>query len=230
MTIRGSKNNSYDGGSENGVWANSVAFTDEVFVKKTAWIVTKSAATEQIDWVNSTIATMASDNQTVDQKKINYAPAILEREYEIELAGQVITFSGVLVTSNVVDLNVNGVAMTSVPFNGTDSQTLADIATQLVTDFPTLIESATAGTNLVEVVGVDNNASVSITDVVVTLGAGQATAVVTAETIAQTDEEAYFDIANESIIDPFTKSASTGQVQLVRYIGPSVGSFRIVNA
>lgn len=53
-----------------------------------------------------------------------------------------LVFDAALVTGNVIDLNVNWTAMTSVSFNTDNNTTLDDIATQLTTDFPTIIETA----------------------------------------------------------------------------------------
>ena len=109
--------------------------------------------------------------------------------------------------------------MTTVNFNTSDAQTLADIATQLVTDFPTVIASASAGTNSVKITPVTTNSSVVITDIVVTGGASQATGTVANSVVLYTDEGKYYDITTGGqSLDYHTAHASSGQVVLYRAI------------
>jgi hypothetical protein len=97
-------------------------------------------------------------------------------ECHISLAGQsVVTFSGNLVTSNVVNAKINGVAINPVTFATDNATTMAAIAEAIETADPG-VEATVTSANVLTVKGL-NQASV-ITDVVVTLGAGQATATV----------------------------------------------------
>lgn len=85
-----------------------------------------------------------------------------------------LTFDAALVTSNTIDLDVNGVAMTQVAFNTDNNTTLDDIATQLTTDFPTVIASAARNwTDTIDIVPVTWQ-NVRITDIVVAGWASQA--------------------------------------------------------
>lgn len=211
--------NAYELEVENGVAKNSLVIDSNEFVTKATWVVDKALAGETIVWISATKETFASDNQTVWLDVVLYNPFDTNTKFELPVSWETITFSWALVTSNVVDLDVNWVAMTSVPFNSSDAQTLADIATQLVTDFPTVIASASAGTNSVKITPVTTNSSVVITNIVVTLWAGQATWTVADNTIAYTDEWKFYDITTGwHSLDYHTAHASSGQVKLYRSV------------
>lgn len=229
MAIKLTENNSYKASQRTGIWANSLELDWAYFVKSTGNIVDKAGAGERIVGVNDTEATYASDNQTVAKAVVNYTPDEADRTYKTNIAGQVITFSGALVTDNTIDLKINGVAMTQVPFNTSDAQTLADIATQIETDFASVIFSAAAGTNSVVVVGDDVNSTVVITEVVVAAGASQATATVGAIDVTADEETTYFDLVSADLVDGSTGSTTTWQVELVSYDWDQVWDFQIVN-
>lgn len=230
MTVKAWTNNSYHGGSDSGVGANSLSLTSNVFILKTGNVISKAVATWVISGVNYTTETFASDNQTVAQKEVEFAPANLWRRYIVDVTWQTITFDADLVTSNVVNLKVNGVAMTAETFDTDNATTMAAIAAQLVTDFPTVIASASSnGTDTITVVPVALNNSVVITEVVVTLGASQATATVAPQSIATSDELDYYDLEREDAVDGATNSATSGQVQLVRAISAQKWEFLIAN-
>ena len=105
-----------------------------------------------------------------------------------------LTFDADLVTSNTIDMDVNTVAMTQVPFNLNNDTTLADIATQLVTDFPLIIASAsvvetwTSNDRTIRLQAVVGQ-TISITNIVVAAGASQANWTFTALTTIDTDVE-----------------------------------------
>ena len=84
-----------------------------------------------------------------------------------------LTFDGVLVTSNVIDMDVDGVAMTSVTFATSHAATMAAIAAQLVSDFPAKIQTVVVDGNTLEIIA-QASINVIIDGIVVTLGAGQA--------------------------------------------------------
>ncbi len=213
-----------------GVGGNSVSVSDGDFITKTGGFLVKSTAGTAIEWVAAGEQTFASDNQTVATKKMQIIEKDDYSEYTMDIAGQVITFSGDLVTSNVVDINVNGVAMTSETFVDTDANLLTAIAAQLVTDFPTIIESATTGSHTIIIVPVAWNDTALITDVVVTLGAGQETAVVTLDAVTQADEGKFYDMTSGQAIDISTESATTGQVKFVKYTNWTEAIVNAVNA
>ena len=85
-----------------------------------------------------------------------------------------LTFSGVLVTSNVIDMDVDGVAMTSVTFATNHATTMGLIAAQLVADFPSKILSVVVDGNTLEIIA-QPETNIVIDGIVVTLGAGQVT-------------------------------------------------------
>ena len=229
MTIRLYENNTQTESNRTWVGANSLDLSDGAhFLKSTGNTVDKVGAWERIVWVNNTETTYDSDNVTVDKKKVTYVPDEAERLYEVEGNWQEIIFSWALITANTIDLDVNGVAMTQVPFNTSDAQTLADIATQIASDFAT-VASADAGTNKVLVYGADINSTVVITNVVVASWASQATASVVDLEFAETDETKYFDLIASDVVDMSTSSDTTGQVELVDALPDTKGAFQIVN-
>lgn len=212
--------NAYDQEIENWVWKNSLVITSQDFITKASWVIDKALATEDIRGISQTKDTFASDNQTVAVATVDYNPFETNSKYELPVVWEVLTFSGDLVTSNVIDLNVNGVAMSSVTFATDNATTLALIATQLETFSE--IESATAvgWSDLINITpATATNDGVVITDIVVTLWAGQVTWVMTESVLVYTDEDDYYDITTGShSLDYHTAHASSGQVQLYRSI------------
>lgn len=207
--------NAYAGEQWSWVGKNSLAITSGDFVTKAVGVVDKAIAWEDIYGLSKEKTTYSSDNQTVAKARCEYNLLWSKDKIELPVSGQTITFSGALVTSNAINLSVNGTAMTEVDFDTSDATTLAAIATQLTTDFPTLIASASAWTNSVLLTPVTNNNSVAITGIVVTAWAWQATWTVANDTIAFTDEEKYADIATGGqALDYHTLHASSGQVRI----------------
>ncbi len=96
----------------------------------------------------------------------------------------IITFSASLVTWNTINLKVNGTPMTAVVFATDELTTLWLIATQLKTQFPTLINWTAVNSTLhtVSIVIKDINTAVAITNIVVTWGASQPTGTSTENT------------------------------------------------
>jgi hypothetical protein len=211
--------NAYDLEVENGVGANSLSITSKDFIKKTTGVVAKATAWDTIVWLSATLKTFASDNQTVALDTVSYNPFNDNTKYELPVSGITLTFAWDLVTSNVVNLKVNWVAMTAETFDTSNAQTLTNIAAQLVTDFPTVIAAATTGTNLIKITPVTTNGSVVITDIVVTAGASQTTWTVANDTISYTDEGKFYDITTGGqSLAYHTANASSGQVKLYRAI------------
>jgi len=230
MTVKAWTNNSYHGGSDAGIAANSLSLSTNVFINKAADIITKAVAAGVISGVNYSVGTFASDNESVGLKEIEFAPADLGRRYIVDVIGQTIIFDADLVTSNVVDLDVNGVAMTSETFVDTNANLLTAIAAQIVTDFDEVVAAASDGTHTITVYPTAGlNGTVVITDVLVTLGSGQAVATVAPLTIANTDEGKFYDIYRDDVIDWATAHSTSGQVKLVRAIWASKWEFTIAN-
>ena len=49
-------------------------------------------------------------------------------------------------------------------------------------------------------------------------------------TIAETDEESFYDLVDSENVDTATKSATTGQVQLIQFVSATEGIVTIANA
>jgi len=54
--------------------------------------------------------------------------------------------------------------------------------------------------------------------------------VATSAAITVDDETKYYDLTAAGIVDAATESATTGEVELVKFINGSLGAFKIVNA
>lgn len=92
---------------------------------------------------------------------------------------QTITFSGVLITGNKVNLKINDVSMVEVPFNTSHAQTMADLDAAISAMVG--VNNVTVGGNVLTITS-DQDGALLITNVVVTEGVSQATATV-AETV-----------------------------------------------
>lgn len=93
--------------------------------------------------------------------------------YSVSFQVSTLTFDAVLVTSNTIDLDVDGVAMTQVTFNTNHATTMGLIAAQLVADFPLKITSVVVDGNTLEIISVTGN-NIVIDSIVVAAGASQA--------------------------------------------------------
>ncbi len=224
--------NSYTVYDKTIIGSNSYAAVVGDFIKNVTGTGVKAAAGDTILGVSATGKTFDSDNVTIAKAPLFYLPTNLDRTYLIPIAGETLTFSAALVTSNTINLKVNGVAMTQITFATDNATTLAAIATQLVTDFPTVIAAAAATTSrIIAITPVGVNSSVVITNVVVAAGASQATGTVANVVAVTSDEQSYFDLTTGGqMINYATKSASSGQMQLQHIIGDgSIGEFSIAN-
>lgn len=86
----------------------------------------------------------------------------------------VLTFDVDFVTSNTIDLKVNGVSITQVPFNSTHAQTIADVATQIQSKAAVVSAVASAVPRTITIIAADPTVDVVISDVVVAAGSQQA--------------------------------------------------------
>lgn len=84
-----------------------------------------------------------------------------------------LTFDADFVTGNTIDLKINTVAMTQVPFNADQATTMQDIIDQIKADFPVIAEVTLSGRKLTFTHRTDNG-TVAIGDVVIAGGASQA--------------------------------------------------------
>lgn len=215
------KPNAYDGVKSAGVGKNSLVIESDELVTKAVGVVDKADAGESIVGLSFTKDTMASDNQTVTKERIQYYLLWDKDLIELDVSGITLAFSGDLIIGNTIDLDVNGTAMTQVAFNTNNATTLGDIATQLVTDFPTLIASASADAwnDSVLITPVTTNGSVLITDITVSGGASQATGTVSNNVIDYTKEGKFYDITTGGqSLNYHSEHASSGQVKLEQSI------------
>jgi len=213
--------------------SNSVAILDGTPITNgTSW-ATITAAGETIMWVAVQKKTFDSDNITVAKEEILYNPEPnMNNLYELEGTGQTILFDADLVTSNTIDMDVNGTAMTQVTYGTSSTATCAAIAAQLVTDFGSLIDTTTAGSwaRTIKIVPIEANSSVVITNITVAAGASQASATLTADTFSVNDEGSFYDITNTGHkVRINSESATSGQVQMIDYVSTSKAKFRIAN-
>lgn len=211
--------------------SNSLALEPGDAVKVASGFIAAAGAGDTIEGVSVTQKTFASDNQTVAKAAAIYTPVDANEEYELPIAfGTTLQFDGDLVTSNTINLTVNGTAMTEVTFSASNAATLALIATQLETDFPTLIADAVAvGDDDAVKITPQPWVTITLGSIVVAAGAGQASGS-QVDTVTQARTNGYYDITSGQYADGYTYSASTGQLQLTKYIDQTVGWFRIVNA
>ena len=211
--------------------ANSLACESWMLLKTSSYFVWKAGVWETIIWVSWTEKTFDSDNQTVAKEFVNYVPVEDNDTRVIGTTGQQIVFSAALVTSNTINLKVNWTSMTQVTYATSNDATLDAIATQLLTDFSSVLE-ATIGaarnwTRTINIVPKGANDTVVISNIVVAWWSTQATATVSELAIADGDRHKYYDITSWQYVNLNSASASTWQLLLE---DTRVGAFRIVNA
>lgn len=211
--------------------ANSAVLEMGDALKIASGFLTLADAGDTIEGVSLTAKTFASDNQTVASAEAIYTPADPDTFYRIKIkGGTALVFSGDLVTSNTINLKVNGTAMAQVTFSADNATTLAAIATQLETQFPTLIEDAyaVAGSDTVAIT-VKAGQTVTLTDIVVAAGSSQATGS-QSDSVVQGDVGDFYDIVTTTqLVDGLTNSATSGQLRLEQALNQSYGIFSIAN-
>jgi hypothetical protein len=142
-------------------------------------------------------------------------------------AGTSVVFDADLVTSNTINLNVNGVAMTQVTFATSNNATLELIATQLETQFPAVIEAAARSGTRTVAITVKPGATVTITGIVVAAGASQA-AGAQVDNFRQAEVGKFFDIVTGSqLVDGMSVNASANQVKFEKAESQSYNIFSI---
>jgi hypothetical protein len=180
----------------------------------------KATAGSVIDGTAKETVTMASDNTTVAKAKVVYEEPKQGTTFDLPLVGQKITFAGALIADNVINMKVNGVAMTPVTYAASNDATLDAIGVQLETDFPTLIYDVTRSTTrILNIIPYGENDVCAITDIVVTLGTSQTTGAASTLALAQADEGKYYDITSVTHnINLLTAHATSGQIRLEKFI------------
>lgn len=229
------KINSYDNFFDEKIAKNSLTVAPNTFVKLASGFIDIASASDNIYGVATTDKTFSSTNQTVAVDTVKYRPIDALDQYTLPVLGETITFVGDLITDNVVNLKVNGVAMTPVAFNSSNSQTLTDLAAQLVTDFPTVIAAAAAGTRMIKIEPITNNTNVVVTNIVVTAWSSQTTWTVANNVLTAANVGSYADIqsATNQGLDYFTVNATASGLALkIEGIlwGGSVAIVSIANA
>lgn len=220
----------YNDGTNALVGGNSIVFSQGDFLTQSTEFLIQATAWSTIVGVSLAELTTASNNQTVARTKVTFQPVRTGQTYLVPISGTSIVFAGNLVASNVVNLNVNGVAMTPVTFATDNATTLAAIATQLATQFSTVIASAAyQASNTVAIVPVGLSSSVIITGIVVTGGAGQTTWSQVAP-VTSADVGKFYDILTATqFVNGTTESTSSNQLKLEQYISGDFGEFSIAN-
>lgn len=223
------QNNSYASGLEAKIGGNSVVIDSGEAVTLTGGFIVKTTAGDTIEGVSATAETYASDNQTVAQAKVIYRPVREGDFYLMRTVGTALVFDAALVASNTINLTVNGTAMTQVTYATSNDNTLALIATQLETQFPTLITSADASGTRSVVITVKPWATVTLASIVVAAGASQANGSQVSYFDAA-DVGKYFDLLTTSqYVSGISTSASSGQVKLEAPKSQSYAIFSIAN-
>lgn len=208
---------------------NSFACETGMFLKTgTGQFIDKAGAGETIIGVSATEKTYDSDNQTVGKEIVTYVPTEALNTYQVEGTGQTIVFSDDIVTSNTINLSVNGVAMTPVPYNTSSTQTMTDLAAQILSDFASVLDACvSSGARTIIITPKGANDTVVVSGVLVTGGVSQATALVSEVTLTDGDWNKFYDITSGQYVNLNSESASTGQLRLD---DPVAQTYRIVNA
>ena len=229
--IKAGRSGNYPVASAEGIAVNSLSCESGELLKVVASgsdnFIGAADAGDAIIGMSRTEKDFDSDNQTVSQEKVNYTPISQNDSIIVDVTGQSITFSAALVTSNTINLKINGVAMTEVDFDTDNDTTLEAIATQIVTDFGTVVDAAVrSGTRSILITPKVANSTVVISNVVVAAGASQATATIANLALTDWDFAKYYDISEGQFVNLASESTSTGQLKLVSAIRKE---FQVVN-
>jgi hypothetical protein len=229
--IKAGRSGNYPVASAQGIAVNSFTCESGELLKKIASgsdnFVGSADAGDSIIGLSRTEKDFDSDNQTVAKEKVNYTPISQNDTLIIDVTGQSITFSAALVTSNTINLKVNGVAMTEVTYATSNDATLEAIATQIVTDFGTVVDAAVrSGTRSILITPKGANSTVVISNVVVAAGASNATATIADLALTDGDRAKYYDISEGQYVNLASESTATGQLKLVSAVRKE---FEVVN-
>lgn len=109
---------------------------------------------------------------------------------------QTLTFSAALVTGNLIDGKIGGVAITQVPFNTDNATTLADLATEIQSS-PLVATAVSNGVDTITVTAQTPGIPSTASDFLVTGGASQALVAIATTTANHGVEEDIADIQEE---------------------------------
>lgn len=217
-------------GYKRDVAANSLNADYDVLLKYTAGTGVQAAtAGDTIVGISMTDKTFDSDNFTNDQDIVVYDPVDNVVECLIAVRnGTQVDFDADLVTSNAINMTVNWTAMTEVSFDTDNATTLANIATQLETDFPSIIADTYVDASEDRIyITPKHGVTLSITSIAVTWGASQATG--TFSTLfSAADEGKYYDI-DTNWLDFSTENASSGQLKITKFVSVTKAWVEIAN-
>lgn len=92
MSVKLSQFSQYTGTEDDGIGANSVDTTSGgCFVTKTNEFVAKATTGSEISGVALTQKAFASDNQTVDKKRLGFIPTTVDNIYDVTISGGTVT-------------------------------------------------------------------------------------------------------------------------------------------
>lgn len=184
------------------------------------------ASTDEVldDWSSSDDAYKAAAAIFSQTPKVPKVKIALEDSRVAQV--QTIVFSGNLVSGNTINGKVNGVAITAVPFNTSNAQTLTDLATTLQAT-AAIGTASSNGTNTITCTSAKAGVTFTLSDFVVSGGASQATAAITTtvdshgivedlEEISEQDDAWYGLIWNERDEDQVQMAA--GAIETKRKI------------
>ena len=116
-------------------------------------------------------------NTTGDVTKTTFMKEVeankVREEFEVKPLIQTLVFDAALITDNDFDLDINGVAITQVPFNTNNNSTVDDIATEIASNAD-IASAVRVGTDTVEITPLDGTNGVDLDNYIVTSGASQA--------------------------------------------------------
>lgn len=228
--VRIDSKDTHELGTEYGIAKNSEVILSDKFLTRANGVLKVTQTGESIIGISQSKMTAASNNETVKQEKALFIPIRDVDKFKILYSELIATFAGAFVASNVITLTVNGESV-STTFATDSNTTLTALATAIAAK-TAYVASATANTTdktitVVPAAGV----TLQLGTPVVTGGASQTTAVVARRKPVKADVGQMFDLSNglQEVLYS-TKSASTGQVQLVQIHEDGItGIYHVVN-
>lgn len=161
---------------------------------------------------DASIKTVLSPLCSVEAIQVAAATAkVIGADYQVKLPSNnlaTLTFSGVLVTSNVVNGTVAGVALSPTTF-ATDSPTTMGVIAGKIAAVTGVASAVVDGTGLIITITMLGSTAAAVTGFVVTAGAGQATVAMVNSTL-----DTLFGVAllDEGQMNGWTPTGSTGPV------------------
>lgn len=120
-------------------------------------------------------------------------------------------FDADFVTGNLIDITINGVAVTQVPFNTDQATTMGDIETQIEADITNSVATVVPTRELQ--ISISDGSTPSISSVVVTGGASQAGSSITFDSTGVNDDYKLAAAWAETVVKLFFYSVSDADVK-----------------